>query len=186
MPANSKYTREFLEPLVRKHCSVSGVLRELGLRQMGGIHTHLSRRIRKLGLDTSHFRKEASNFGEKHKGGSDKKTWQQVLVLSVGDRRESAVRLRRALIEMGRPYLCEGCRNPPEWEGKELRLHVDHIDGNWLDNRPENLRFLCPNCHSQTPTYCNNKGGTELLSDAAGSRSRRKRRGAETGRTDWV
>jgi predicted RNA-binding Zn-ribbon protein involved in translation (DUF1610 family) len=35
-----------------------------------------------------------------------------------------------------------------------LRLVVDHISGDWLDNRLENVRFLCPNCHAQTATWC--------------------------------
>ncbi len=38
-------------------------------------------------------------------------------------------------------------------------LEVEHIDGNWQNNKPENLKLLCPNCHSLTPTYMNlNKG----------------------------
>jgi len=36
------------------------------------------------------------------------------------------------------------------WLGSELTLEIDHMNGRYSDNRPENLRFLCPNCHSQT------------------------------------
>lgn len=46
-----------------------------------------------------------------------------------------------------------------EWNGKELKLEGDHIDGNPYNNDPKNVRLVCPNCHSQTPTYKNkNKG----------------------------
>ncbi len=51
------------------------------------------------------------------------------------------------------PYKCEGCNNNGVWNGKELTLHLDHKNGNRTDNRLENFRFLCPNCHTQTETY---------------------------------
>lgn len=39
------------------------------------------------------------------------------------------------------------------WRGRKLSLHIDHINGERNDHRLENLRMLCPNCHSQTDTY---------------------------------
>lgn len=50
-------------------------------------------------------------------------------------------------------YECVFCGNIGEWNGKKLTLQIDHINGVNTDNRIINLRFLCPNCHSQTETF---------------------------------
>jgi len=50
------------------------------------------------------------------------------------------------------PYECDSC-HINSWKNKKIVLELDHIDGNNRNHSLENLRFLCPNCHSQTPTY---------------------------------
>lgn len=172
----TKYTRELLVPLAKKNVSVAGVLRDLGLVQVGSIHTHISKLLRKFEIDTTHFTGSATNSGASHTGGPIKKTWREILILTGKDQRVPAFRLRRALIEMGRPYLCQDCQGPPTWNGKELRLQVEHSNGEWTDNRPENLKFLCPNCHSQTPTHSGSTGLTDVTSNARQYRERRRRR----------
>lgn len=65
--------------------------------------------------------------------------------------------VHRTLAEM-RGYACEIC-GISEWNGKEIKLECDHIDGNHTNNVVENLRLICPNCHSQTDTYKNKNAG---------------------------
>ena len=151
MGRTAKYSDEDLALAVKQSVSVAGVLRLLGIRQAGGSHFHISKRIRRMGLDTSHFRGKASSRGElRPRLGPD-----EILVV-----RDSAISrtkpslLRRALAEIGVPQNCSMCGTGDTWLGRTLVLHVDHVDGDPANNLRENLRLLCPNCHSQTATYC--------------------------------
>jgi hypothetical protein len=146
-----KYTEDVLREAVRNARSMADVLRHLGLALNGGAHAHLRRRIDAFGIDTSHF------LGRAHYRGSvsrRRRTAEEILVVRARDvRRAHPDMLRRALTETGAAYRCADCGIGDEWQGRPLILHVDHVNGDFADCRRENLRFLCPNCHSQTDTY---------------------------------
>ena len=173
MKYNQKYTQEMLEDAVIKSHSIHGVMRLLDMKLAGGSHTHISRKIKKLGLDTSHFTGKASNCGPNHKGPKKLKP-EEVLIKHENGRRQSAVILRRAMIESGIGYVCSCCNISGLWNGKELRLQVNHKNRDWTDDKIDNLEFLCPNCHSQTVGWCGSLGGTSITSCAKRLRDKRK------------
>ena len=154
MPRAEKYTRELLGEAVAASTSVAGVLRYLGLNQAGGTHAHISRRIKRFELDTSHFVRFRN--GSHHK----RLTPEQLLVRRErGSPRAKPPLLKRALLETGRPYACALCGLDGTWQGQPLGLEIDHIDGDFHNNERANLPFLCPNCHAQTPNWCGRSKG---------------------------
>lgn len=63
--------------------------------------------------------------------------------------------IKKTIISQGLlEYACYICSNEGEWKGQPLVLQLDHVNGDNKDHRLVNLRFLCPNCHSQTETFC--------------------------------
>ncbi|MFH8724039.1 HNH endonuclease signature motif containing protein [Streptomyces termitum] len=149
----ARWTREVLAEAVAGSTSVYGVLRHLGIETVGGRHTHIGRRIKTYGIDTSHFTPPV--WTERMRHNRRRRTPEEVLVLNTAPhpRRVRSGRLKSALLETGVEEACASCGVGATWRGRPLPLEVDHIDGDWRDNRPENLRLLCPNCHSTTDTY---------------------------------
>lgn len=146
-----KYSKDLVQDAVSKSKSVTDVMKILGIRMAGGSHSHLSRTIKKYEIDTSHFLGRAYNKGKKF---GYKKTSEDIFNSSP-DYRLKSRELNRALLESGVEYKCVECGIGSTYNNKSITLQVDHIDGDWKNNIKDNLRFLCPNCHSQTSTYCN-------------------------------
>jgi len=144
--AKLKYTKEKLEEAVKISDSISDVVRFFGKEKSGSVHNHISKKIKYFGIDISHFTRKKNNNSKYYK---NKIKPDEILCYNrLKGTREASKRLRRAMLEFGISHSCSKCKNKGKWQEEELVLEIDHINENRLDNRIENLRFLCPNCHS--------------------------------------
>jgi hypothetical protein len=131
---NQRWTRENLEATVAISESLADVMRRIGLRVSGGSHSNLKKRLLELNIDTTHFLGRAANRGKAHKGGYQKRTPEELLILGQPGFSTRARLIKRALIEVGVPEICERCGLGPVWRGKVLNLQVDHKNGRRWDN----------------------------------------------------
>ncbi len=148
--AGRRWTDDELRTAVARSRSLAGVLRALGLVPAGGNYQHVQRRIRALALDVSHLSGRAWSRGVVL-GPRPRVPLDQVL---VAGRWTSTQALKQRLLRAGlKQPACEMCGWAQRSADGRLPLELDHINGERDDNRLENLRVLCPNCHSLQPTH---------------------------------
>ena len=132
---------------VEESLSLRGVCRLLRVSPSGRMTRAVQERILAGDLDASHF-ETATESPERFRVRN--RTLNDLLRAGV---RCSTTRLRLRLIREGvKEHRCERCWRS-EWGGEPIPLELDHRNGDRWDNRLENLRLLCPNCHALTPTY---------------------------------
>ena len=148
-----KYTDEQFVEAISTSCSIRQVLKKLGLKEAGGNYSCCKNKISKMELDTSHFGnlKERQGWSKGKKfPGRNETPLEDLLVLNSN---YQSFKLKNRLIKAGAfELVCSKCRLT-EWLGEPIPLELDHMNGNNRDNRKENLRLLCPNCHATTPNY---------------------------------
>lgn len=166
-------SKEQLQQFINESSTYGQVLRLCGLRNHGRNPDTLKRRIKEENLDDSTIRKDilfAGGWNKGTKGISSKRmTKEQVLSTVFIANYEGGVKIRKyircyKLIE----EKCSECNLSAIWHNKPITLELDHIDGDSQNNVLSNLRWLCPNCHSQTETFRGRNKRKELQEKVVG------------------
>lgn len=138
-----------LETITKKCKSIADVCRALDIRPAGGNYRILNRKIKQYEIDISHFTGQGWRKG--HNTSVIKLTPMEE-ILTIDSNYQSNKLRKRLILEGYKKYECETCRNT-EWNGYKIPLELDHVNGVNTDNRLENLKLICPNCHALTSTY---------------------------------
>lgn len=144
----TKYSNLDIEKHIKESVSWRQVCLKLNLKYAGGNVQQLKKKAEKLNITYNHFKGKGWNIGDVAKNAKPIEDCLQNSVFIKPSNLKKKLIKANLLVEK-----CYACNMGPIWNSKPLVLELDHIDGNSLNNRLENLRLLCPNCHSQTPTF---------------------------------
>lgn len=152
-----------LREAVKKSFSIAQTLFNCGLNLGGNNYYKISRYIKEYNIDVSHFTGQGHLKNKNHSWSITIPLEEILIENSFYNRNKLRIRLIKEKILDNK---CSKC-GIYEWDNKPISLELDHINGKPNDNRIENLRILCPNCHSQTETYCakNRKVPERLLEE---------------------
>ncbi len=144
------WTIQQLENAVKKSFSYRQVLAKLNLREAGGNYEQIKKYIKEYRLNAKHFKGRGWNLGMRGIG----KPLIPIEKILVKNSFFQSFKLKKRLFAAGlKPKHCELCGWKERTKNGYLPLELDHINSDRHDNRLENLRILCPNCHSLTDGY---------------------------------
>jgi predicted RNA-binding Zn-ribbon protein involved in translation (DUF1610 family) len=147
-----RYSEEEFRQAIANSLSIRESLGKLGLKPTAGNYITFHKKAKTLEISTKHFKPMARTNTSHPVYALDE-------ILIESSHYTSFDRLKIRLLEAKLlSYECSKC-HISEWNNEKISLHLDHINGIRTDNRLENLRFLCPNCHSQTETYSGKNRG---------------------------
>lgn len=144
------WNEEQLKLAVKNATSIRQVLQKLNLKEAGGNYEQVKKYIKECNLKTDHFTGKAWNRGLIGVG-TPRIPLEKILVQNSSF--QSFKLKKRLFAEKLKPQQCEECGWAQKAPDGRLPLELDHINGNKADNRLNNLRVLCPNCHSLKPTH---------------------------------
>lgn len=134
--------------IVKQSKSIADICRYFNFGVKGSTYTAIKSRLAKDNIDISHFQKRnPSKYFY-----VDKETFLSRLKPNTPSIDREFIKKKLLEFNLVRNE-CAECKLLPIWNNKPLTLHLDHIDGDKSNNSLENLRLLCPNCHSQTETF---------------------------------
>ena len=142
------------QELLNDSKSIVDILIKVGLDPYNGNHKTINHRIREDGVDTTKFEENRKNNNNIHIKNLNKNNIILLDDILKENSTYSTKNLKKRLIDNNLlKKECLECGITDTWNNKPISLQLDHINGINNDNRLENLRILCPNCHSQTETF---------------------------------